>query len=69
MSFTQKLEGLVTKHAELEKRLEDPAGLGNDYTRNLLHCTRGALFGNCSDSGLHRSGNDALPVYFNVSWR
>ena len=33
MSFTQKLEGLVTKHAELEKRLEDPAGLGNDYAR------------------------------------
>ncbi len=33
MSFTQKLEGLVTKHAELEKRLEDPTGLGNDYAR------------------------------------
>ncbi len=33
MSFTQKLEGLVTKHAELEKRLEDPSALGNDYAR------------------------------------
>jgi peptide chain release factor 1 len=33
MSFTQKLEGLVIKHAELEKKLSDPTALGNEYAR------------------------------------
>ena len=33
MSFTQKLEGLVVKHAELEKKLSDPTALGNEYAR------------------------------------
>lgn len=33
MSFTQKLEGLVKKHAELEKKLSDPSALGNEYAK------------------------------------
>lgn len=33
MSLTEKLNIIVTKHAELEKRLLDPSALGNDYAR------------------------------------
>lgn len=33
MSFTQKLEGLVKKHAELETKLSDPSALGNDFAK------------------------------------
>ena len=33
MSLTEKLNSIVNKHAELEKRLLDPSALGNDYAR------------------------------------
>jgi peptide chain release factor 1 len=33
MSFTQKLDGIVTKFNELEKKLLDPAALGNNYAK------------------------------------
>jgi hypothetical protein len=34
----------------------------------FLYCSRCTVFRNCSDCGLYRSSNDALPIYFNVSW-
>ena len=33
MSFTQKLDGIVTKFAELEKKLLDPSGLGQNFAK------------------------------------
>ncbi len=33
MSFTQKLDGIIAKHIELEKKLLDPSSLGSDYAR------------------------------------
>ncbi|NBV07291.1 MAG: peptide chain release factor 1 [Proteobacteria bacterium] len=33
MSFMQKLEGIVVKHAELEKKLADPSALGQEYAK------------------------------------
>lgn len=33
MSFTQKLDGIVAKFNELEKKLLDPAALGNNYAK------------------------------------
>lgn len=33
MSFTQKLDGIVTKFHELEKKLLDPSGLGQNFAR------------------------------------
>lgn len=33
MSFTQKLDGIVAKFNELEKKLLDPAGLGQNFAR------------------------------------
>ena len=33
MSFMQKLEGIVAKHAELEKKLGDPSALGQEYAK------------------------------------
>jgi peptide chain release factor 1 len=33
MSFTQKLDGLVAKFKELEEKLLDPAGLGNNFAK------------------------------------
>ncbi len=33
MSFTQKLDGIIAKHIELEKKMLDPSGLGSDYAR------------------------------------
>ena len=33
MSFTQKLDGIVTKFAELEKKLLDPSALGQNFAK------------------------------------
>ncbi len=33
MSFTQKLDGIVTKFAELEKKLLDPTSLGSNFAK------------------------------------
>ena len=33
MSFTQKLDGLVEKYNELEKKLLDPNALGSNYAK------------------------------------
>lgn len=33
MSLTQKFNAIVAKHAELETKLLDPSGLGNEYAR------------------------------------
>jgi len=33
MSFTQKLDGIVTKFAELEKKLLDPSSLGQNFAK------------------------------------
>lgn len=33
MSFTQKLDGIVTKFQELEKKLLDPSGLGQNFAK------------------------------------
>jgi peptide chain release factor 1 len=33
MSFTQKLDGIVAKYHELEKKLQDPSALGQNFAR------------------------------------